>query len=233
MPKRRRSRKRSRSRKRGRRRGPSLKEVARKVNRLSRNRQVQITTTSAVTTAAVDDTGYVHGPLFPIAKGSNENERNGDKVKILWGGFDYWCEINNSGGAGLLDAWNQVRVVLVQRRDITPTGPPFTGPSWSNLIGAVLEVNKPLVYAGPDAKNRPRWKVLYDKTHYVGDGTSGFRSKTRRNRVSLTNMTMDFDASGNAADINKGAIYLLALSTSSAVLHPTISFQQAYKFINI
>lgn len=174
-------------------------------------------------TGAISSTAAISGVLFDIAQGDTDQERNGDQfrwVKAL--NFRYTLAVS--------DTSNIVRIIILQWHPSVITAPTIsdillTGPS-SNVD----------VYSNYNHDQRFNYKILFDRTHtLVGNGTAGtFPGTTssiitRHTNISLKRARKRVQLIGGSVS-GSNRLFMLFVSDSTLVNHPTISYSMKMYF---
>lgn len=166
------------------------------------------TAVSISTTATVDD-------LFEPAIGDTDITRDGDQVTLR----GIVLRFTLTGG----DLTNIIRIICFQWRADSALQAPNAG----NIIISTGDINSPLNH-----DQRTNYRILYDKRFTTCGTTAAPTEATIRLgmvKQSAKNWakTVYFD-SGGLQGRNK--IYILYLSDSAAITHPTISYRSLIEF---
>lgn len=147
--------------------------------------------------------------LTNIVQGSTSADRDGDSLLIKYIRLRY--QIINA------DTYNFVRVVIVQWRE---------NDALAAIAGAsIFDVGQTGVIdfnSHYDWLQRRTYHILYDRVHYVANGISSDKQSVVRSvNIRPKVHKINYNAGAVTASDN---IYLLWISDSAAVTHPTLSF---------
>lgn len=163
---------------------------------------------------SVSDTPAVYTTIYPTF-GIGGDQRIGDKIKMASFNFKYSMYLS--------DPSNLMRVILFQwcNNSVisgTPTAAQVlqsaTTYSWLSQI---------------NQDSRQNIKILYDRTHTMND--SDQKQITRSvniNKFRVRNLEFASTAAQNC--LHKGEIYLLLVSDSAAIVHPTFVWRFMLKY---
>lgn len=170
------------------------------------------------TAAAIDpSTGLVQCVSNNIAQGTGENQRIGDKITPKKLRLMYALE-----GA---DDYNLVRVLVVQWRQTTASG----APTLSEVLTDNNSVYAPLGFYDED-HIPSQCKVLYDKLHMLNGSTSSpIQAKVVRKTISkFKGKKIDFEA--GSTNVGNNHIYVLMISDSTAIAHPSVTLNARFEY---
>lgn len=171
--------------------------------------------------AGIQNTPYQNYPMFALAKGTNDNERAGDKVSLRHGTL----HLSLTRG----DTSNIVRVLVVR----TPSST-FAG------LSDVLEYHNfatdgELVFSSPyqvrATNSEQTYKVMYDQVFQLKNDTSTLVRKIKL-KLPKKGVSCDFVGDSIVAPNNYN-ISLLMISDSTASPHPTASYIMRWKYIDL
>lgn len=167
--------------------------------------------------------------LTNISGGTNDSQRIANEITIK--SLDLRYEITAAGN----DITNIVRVILFRDMSAGPAVTPpvvATTPTGAGVLQSQSDDPVPVVYItnGLQAvqpflsENRDRYKILMDRTHVLGDATnSNLPYRVVASRYIKKNMKVKYyDSNANSSD--KGSLYLMFISDSSAINHPVYVF---------
>ena len=169
------------------------------------------------TSGAVSSSGTVSSDLVTIPQGDTDNQRNGDQVDIRSLRIGYKIAIDGATP----DSYNQLRIMIVQVKDSLYV------PAFTAGTSVLHDSNNPQALFSPYSHdNRYRFRVLYDKTHTVvlgsnGDGpTPAIIRKANIRR--FWRRRIQFGGGGSTPNV--GSIFMMAISDSGVISHPTLYF---------
>lgn len=176
--------------------------------------------------APVTNVGNLTGVPFDVPQGDTDQTRDGDKLQWC-GNIDFRMQVVNGLGA-TADVYNNVRVVIFQWH---PNSAPVAG----NILltgaggGGIVDI-----YSNYSHDFRQEYKILFDKVfNTIGPGSNVAVSNgpiTEKTTTGLLKFKISTKkASKNVQYSNGGLsatnrIYILTISDSSLVTHPTIAY---------
>lgn len=196
--------------KRSRRLRPKVRALSKRVNTISRMIKgesnyfdVRQTPFSVSTTASIIN-------LCPVLEGTGPQEYQGNSIM----GLSLLVRMSIVGA----DTTDGVRIVIF--RDKNATGGVPIG------VGGILQDTGN--YLSPLANSeRGRWQILYDKVFVTTQGGID-RQIEKYFKVFKKPKLITFSSDANAPQ--RGTIYLLAISDSAAVSHPTLEFYSRLRY---
>lgn len=157
-----------------------------------------------------------------VRKGTNNNQRDGDKLKML----SIRLRMNIFRGLGSDTTFNQsvLRIALVYDR--LPNG--AGQPKYSDIFKDANNATTPEVMSCPNRLNRSRFVILHDKhittkADAFHSGSTAFFAPWKTTHQfylkfpsSVQNVQMNADA-GTDADMSVGALYLVAFMDNQTI----------------
>jgi len=171
--------------------------------------------------AAIQNSGYQNYPMFALAQGTANNQRNGDYVSLRRGTL----HLSLTRG----DTSNIVRVLVVKTPSSTYAG-----------LSDVLEYHNfttdgELVFSSPYQTNATNseqtYQIMYDKVFQLKGDMSTIAAKIPL-KLPKRGVDCHFVGSGTVQPNNYN-ISLLMISDSTAAPHPTASYVMRWKFIDL
>lgn len=156
----------------------------------------------------ISDTGSLF-PLNNMAQGSDINQRVGRKVDMV----SVSCNLQWLQS----DASNRLRLLLVYDKMNSGSTPAF-----SDVM--VTQGGSSNIFSHPNVANLERFVILYDQLRSVQAPGTAYPTTPQEWNVkwsrSLKGKETVFNSSGT--NFEKGGLYLMAISDSAAVAHPSI-----------
>lgn len=171
--------------------------------------------------AAISTTPYTNYPMFALTKGTNDNERAGDKVSLRHATMHLTLTRGDSS--------NMVRVLVVK----TPSSSHLT-------ISDVLEYPDVATYGDTvfcsplqvKAENSEKtYKVLYDKVYQIRNDQASIVDKIKF-KIPKKGIECNF-VGDSSVQPNNYTISLLMISDSTATPHPMASYVMRWKYIDL
>ena len=171
--------------------------------------------------APIQNTPYQNYPMFALAKGTNDNEREGDKVSLRHGTF----HLSLTRG----DTSNIIRVIVCRTPSSTHLG-----------IEDVLEYHNfstdgELVFSSPyqvrATNSEKTYKVMYDNVFQLKGDMSTIVKKIKL-KLPKKGVECNFVGDTTVAPNNYN-ISLLMISDSTASPHPTASYVMRWKYLDL
>lgn len=161
-------------------------------------------------------TGGVFGLIDGITQGDTENAVTGSSI------IPVGIRINYSWT--IADATNMCRCILVQFRGASGASPAVSG-----ILQSVGNLEAPM--STYDSNYNNQYKVLYDRTHMMVNGTTTFKVKgtITVGQSKLRKMDLNFSA-GTLSSYETNALYLFCISDSALATHPALSFHSRVYF---
>lgn len=185
------------------------KRVAKKVVASYARRTVELKFFSTNASLSID----VGGGLFNLSvvpQGDTDQTRDGDMLYCKGLSFNYACYPSET---------NVMRVIIF-RWNVSNA---LASPTPSSVLDNVGFVNSPLANYVQDQRRQRLFTILYDKIHGINlDNPTVVRHKYIKLRSRIA-----FDAATTAG---KGHIFLLVVSDSGAVPHPSFNFGSKLMF---
>ena len=177
-----------------------------------------ISTAQAITTA-----GYENYPMFQLAKGDSNSQREGDKVSLRYGTFHLTLKKSTADGS------NMFRVLMVATPSATHAG-----------LSDVLEYHNyathgDLVFSSPyqvkATNNEQTYKKLFDKCYEIGADQDKIVDKIK---IKLPKRGVNCEFVGDTSvSPNNYNLSLLVISDSSAAPHPNIAYAMRWKYLDL
>lgn len=153
--------------------------------------------------------------LAGIPVGDTQNDRTGIKIRLINFHMRYECFIP----AGSTDTSNTLRCVIFQWYD---SAAPLGQQVLFNVALGSFTVN-----SSYNKENAMKFRVLYDKRIYLSlEGTRNVAGKINMygNKIPLKDIIY------LNASIPKGQYFMLLVSDSAAVAHPTFTYEHRFSF---
>lgn len=202
----------------------AAKKALSKVNKLSKfvMKTIERKQIDYQQTVSLSSSGSATFPFLLVTQGTADGSaypsaaRTGNKVTLMSQAFD----MNIVGSSS--DIYNQIRILIVESVDGSTT----LGIE-DILKYSSYGLNQDLVFISPyktNAETNKRYKVHFDKTIELnGAGTAGRATKQLHLKVRYPNGKIVNFNDNNSAPIDH-KMHLLMISDSSAVSHPTVTY---------
>jgi hypothetical protein len=194
------------------------KDVERIKNAIEWKTKDVLTTAVSITTA-----GYANYPMFQIARGEGNDQRNGDSVSLRYGTLHITLKKSTSDGS------NMFRVLLVQ----TPSATPAT-------LSDILEygdytTDGDLVFSSPykvkSTNSEQTYKRFFDKVYEIPADKDKIVDKIKI-KLPKKGKKLEFVGNGSVAPNNYN-LSLLVISDSSVAPHPNVAYIMRWKYIDL
>lgn len=163
----------------------------------------------------VSDIANINSVGLPVV-GSGFNQRIGDSIKLKSFNFKYTIYLS--------DPSNVMRIIVFQWKN-------NSGISGTPTVQYILQQPTPYGWLSQHNQDtKQNYKILYDRTHTMQNG--GPLQITRSvniNRFATTNIQFISDVATQNNCI-KGEIYLLLISDSNVVIHPTFVWRSQMRY---
>jgi len=191
----------------------TTKAIARKeaVKVLNKNIELKKAYVPNFASNTVDYTGESH-PLYPTLQGDSDQEYIGQKILIK--------SIHVRGMLECADAWNSLRVVIVQWKGAAPNTTVAGGNASEVLY--IPSANFTSYLQDYDDQRRQRFRVLFDKTYTVVLNQSNIIKNFEIKLKPKLRPTHYYDSGGIVQD---GAVRMYLISDSSNITAPIVNMQ--------
>lgn len=140
-----------------------------------------------------------------IPQGVGNSQRIGDDVQLVKMDLSYeWA---------IADPFNTVRIIYFQWH----MDDAFSIPGLNDILFTAPS-NDP-TNALYNFSNRDKYKILYDKRHFLEAGSEGSESFSKKLSIKIPHKTLSYNSGGVLTGTNN--IYQLLVTDSNTVLHPS------------
>lgn len=212
--------------------GRRVRKVERKVRRINRSVETKVLDFFTDGEETVNNSAKYFGFLDNINQGTGRDERIGTKIKITSIHFRYYLK-GSSQALSSSDFWNTARVWLVVDKQPRVPGTPPSASSQifqtTDYIGTIPDATA-FVLTPYNWENRGRYKILYDKVHYMSTWATTTAAsywtpmapyfRVYGKKYKKMNLIVHYDDDGNA--VIKNALWLGFYANSTALPSPSM-----------
>ena len=171
--------------------------------------------------ANITNAGYANYPMFQLAQGDGNDQREGDKVSLRKGTL----HLTLTRG----DTSNIIRVLVVVTPSATPLGLADVLEYASTSAHGDLPFGSP--YQIKASNNEQTYSVLADRTYQLKGDMSTIVAKIPI-KIPKRGKSCEFVGTG-AVSPNNYNVSLLMISDSTASPHPTASYAMRWKYVDL
>lgn len=171
--------------------------------------------------ANITNAGYANYPMFQLAQGDANNQREGDKVSLRKGTL----HLTLTRG----DTSNIVRVLVVATPSATHLTLSDVLEYHSTSANGDLPFNSP--YQIKATNNEQTYSVLADRTYQLKSDMSTICAKIPI-KIPKRGRSCEFVGTGSVSPNNYN-VSLLMISDSTASPHPTASYAMRWKYVDL
>lgn len=157
-------------------------------------------------------------PLTALAQGDADGDRSGLSIYAKWIRLSYIAFANETNTTP-----QALRVMVFI--DTSQNGATPAATDVLTVSGSLNVINSP-----QNQNNIPRFKVLYDKMHWLANDSN--QALVQRRMIKIDRRVNYLGTSAASASLGKGTVYLLFVSSNSAQDQPSFSYYSRLTYLD-